>query len=434
MLDNQQNNNRAEESNPPNITDSVQITDTGIITDNTTNDERSVSAKDNTVSNIDTPVKHSNYFKVFTVLVIVIVLVAIVSSVATRLLSKNHSDPVSDTVTVSATEEITTEESVPDTEAPSATEPNIVIQDEQLDVLTAEKATYKDYSGTIDSSNESDSYTFTPSITGTYCLEFFETQADLSFSLVVYDSLGTELLKRYTVSNGNPVNFYVENANTEHKFVIGEDSGSGKYNLRLWFKKAKVDISKAAMINDSIEFSGQVNNYSFVPARSGYYRFEFREVYADCSFELAIYDHLGEKKKERGAVGNEDGITIKLNANEEYKISVRQGEDTGPYEFHIGHQTETMELKVVPVTVTDSITFKDQSNYYEFSDELKSGTLTITSMNADTSLEIIAYDHLGAEVKHHYSATNGDSVDIEGAIRIEIAYSSGFGQYTFRIQ
>ena len=101
-----------------------------------------------------------------------------------------------------------------------------------------------------------------------------------------------------------------------------------KYTIKVLEQKETVDVSDIGVINDSLEFTWQTNQYTFISKVSGDYTFQISSV-SKCE-TLIIRDELGNELLE---TSGDDSIN--LAEGKTYTLSVKQFTNFEEYTIRI---------------------------------------------------------------------------------------------------
>lgn len=89
------------------------------------------------------------------------------------------------------------------------------------------------------------------------------------------------------------------------------------------------------MLSDSIQYTNQENDYSYVAENDGTYIFKFSNVTEGNSFRLDIFNSGWERLKWNSNLGNGGGMEVPLSAGESYFIRVSQYDGVGDYILNV---------------------------------------------------------------------------------------------------
>lgn len=236
-------------------------------------------------------------------------------------------------------------------------------KEDSLNTYNGNSVNFEKKSGSINSDDDVDTYTMTADREGIYCLTFSEMQYGFEVKVRILNHLNEEVASGWK-SNGEslPTKSIPKG---KYTIEVSHSSDTGSYEFTIGHQKSIVDANMYAIINDSIEYDDQVNNYKFAPEYSGVYRFEFSNLLYDTEIHFGIYDHLNTPIKEQWISGKE-GVTVdSLIANEKYTISISQGSGLTQYTMDIGRQKPTRIIEAGQ-KVNGQIQFVNQNDFYSF--------------------------------------------------------------------
>lgn len=292
------------------------------------------------------------------------------------------------------------------------------------------------YEGNISRDGQTDEYSFTAPVDGSYRVWITELYSGNSFKLYVYNKLGEAVSYNSHITNGNGITLDSLKAGEAYKIAVIQKNGHSTYKISIGYQKNSVKIGSYTTVNDSIEFTDQCNNYKFTAPRDGNYRFEFSNLTSGSTLYIAFYNYLGERIEYNSYVTNGNGITVSnLKANEEYTFSVKYKNGFSKYTLSIGYQKETVDISNKTV-INDSIEYTDQKNVYTFTVP-RDGRYRFEfgGMNGGCALYIAMYNHLGERVEYNSYVTNGSGITLDNVKKGEkytfaVQYKSSFSDYT----
>ena len=166
-------------------------------------------------------------------------------------------------------------------------------------------------------------------------------------------------------------------------------------------KQNTLTVSKAEILKKSgnMTYKGQEYNYSYTAPRDGTYRFELSGI--DES-GVTIKDYVRVKDPDGSYLdytygGNGSGVTVKLNANKTYTVTVEQCQNFGSFTLLIGQAKEIKNIANY-TKVKDSTEYTDQLNVYSLTAP-RTGTYRFELADINTS---------GATIKDYVRVRNAD--------------------------
>jgi len=180
-------------------------------------------------------------------------------------------------------------------------------------------------------------YTFTPQHSGMHRFEFE------SLPLIAGQTSRINLEVIDTRGEGTPViaaeTFHVLGGRTveltagvRYTVIVSHVSGNAhgvanSYRMRIGSQKPTAIIHRGAtLINDAIEFTGQLNRYRFTPTVTGAFNIMLQTLPAGTQVTISVYGHDNLVSSQTIRAGQR--ITLPLQSGLEYEIHIRHS--TGP--------------------------------------------------------------------------------------------------------
>lgn len=299
-------------------------------------------------------------------------------------------------------------------------------------IYTANPVQFITHSGAIESMGETDTYSFTASVSGRHRFDLNDMINGFNVKLYVYDSAGNNVGSSNNIENGRGITCTLEK---DHIYSIEVQSrnGTGNYNLVIGQPKETIEITAKNVIYDSIEYGEQLNCYTFTAPIDGIYRFDMSDMINGFNVKLYIYDALGYSMGGSSHIENNRGVTVTLKAGETYTIEATQRGNFGSYTLTVGRQQPVQDISDVN-NFRGTITYQDQDNEYVYTPSY-TGTHNFTLQNMVSGFQIRfnIYDSLGYQVTGRSSAGNGSKMtaDLNAGERytIHIGHRNGFNDY-----
>ena len=192
------------------------------------------------------------------------------------------------------------------------------------------------FDGELSFTNQINRYSFTPSRAGTYRFEISNLFANRYVHLSVVDRGGDAVSWRNWVGNDAGITVNNLNPGESYTILVRQARGISRYRLNIGYQAEIRSISEGSSRSRYIEFTDQVNKYSFSPSRAGAFRFEISGLQANRYVHLSINDEGGDSVVSRNWVGNGGAITTdNLNLGEIYTIRIRQARGFTPYTLRV---------------------------------------------------------------------------------------------------
>ncbi|MEY8336265.1 hypothetical protein AALB53_24900 [Lachnospiraceae bacterium 47-T17] len=287
-------------------------------------------------------------------------------------------------------------------------------------------------SDSIQYTDQKNDYLYVARNEGTHRFEFSNVPNGTDLRLRIYNSGWEEMKSDYDLDNGEGLT--VSFAAGESYYIRVEQYREiGPYTLNIGPKKEITDLTNYTLISDSIQYTAQQNDYSYVAENDGIYRFEFSNVPNGTDLRLRIYNSGWEEMKSDYDLDNGDGLTEFLTAGETYYIRVEQYREYGAYTLNIGTKKEVVDI-TNNTAVSDSIQYTDQENDYIFKAKSE-GTYILVFSNVleGNSFRLGVYNSGWEELKSDYNLGNDGGVEVslsEGeSYFIRVTQYNGSGNY-----
>ncbi len=277
---------------------------------------------------------------------------------------------------------------------------------------TSKSVEFITYSGSINSSDQTDTYSLDAPVTGYYRFDVSDMVNGFSVKLYIYDSSGNKIGGGSEYGNGNGVTCELVQGNSYIVKVISY-TNTGNYTLTIGQQKEKIDITTKDIICDSIEYTDQQNEYTFVPTIDGVYRFDFFDVINGFTVKCYVYDSLGYKVGGGSGYGNGTGVTVELISDEVYTIKVIQYSNKGTYTLALGKQQVTQDI-TGENSIYGDITYIDQKNIYIYTPSSTGEyVLSLHNMSSGFFVKLYIYDSLGYKVGGGSGYGNDNKITVE---------------------
>ncbi|MGU7831518.1 hypothetical protein ACS60J_01445 [Streptococcus suis] len=257
---------------------------------------------------------------------------------------------------------------------------------------------------------------------GLYHLGLTEVLADAGFSIYVLDSYG----KKLEASGNSYSAFYLKES---ENYTIGVRhqtySSLSSYTLNIGVQKPLENITNYTLVKDSIEFTDQVNHYTFTAPRSGVYGFELTDKMADAVMSVVIKNRLKEKIGEISSY--ESAMAVTLEKDEEYSIFVYQEKEVSDYSLKIGYASDTRKISL-DTLLSAEMTFTNEVHTYQFIPDA-TGSYSVSVTNDVASLLIL--DEYHNQISGDYRGT----FELEKGKKytIQLTQDGDFGEYDIEI-
>ena len=220
------------------------------------------------------------------------------------------------------------------------------------------------FSGEVSRDGQSNDYEYIPPLSGAYRFEFSNVPNGTDLRLRIYNSGWEQIEVNSDLDNGDGITKFLT-AGEIYYIRVEQYREIGAYTLNIGPQKDIVDLTNYTAVSDSIQYTSQTNDYSYVAETDGVYRFEFSNVPNGTDLRLRIYNSGWEQIEVNSDLDNGDGITEFLTAGEKYYIRVEQYREYGSYTLNIGKKKEVIDITNY-TAVSDSVQYTDQENDYLF--------------------------------------------------------------------
>lgn len=303
-------------------------------------------------------------------------------------------------------------------------------------IYTANPVQFITYSGTIKDNNDTDTYSLTASANGHHRFDLKDMINGFIAKLYVYDSSGNNVGGTSSIENGRGITCTLEKGHT-YSIEIKSRNGAGNYNLIIGQPKDAVEITTKDVVYDSIEYSEQLNYYTFTAPIDGIYRFDMSDMINGFNVKLYVYDALEYQVGGFSCIGNNQGVTVTLKAGETYTLQVVQRDNLGSYTLTVRRQQPVQDISDVN-NFRGTITYQDQDNEYIYTPSYTGAyNFTLQNMVSGFEVKFYIYDALGYQVAGRSSIGNGGTMtaDLNAGERytIHIIHRFGFNDYEVNI-
>lgn len=274
-------------------------------------------------------------------------------------------------------------------------------------------------------------YQFTPPLNGRYRFELSEMVSGTEVNMTVYNP-GGEIVNgtSYGITNSDGLTIDNMDAGETYDIVITQYTSTMTYKLLIGYQKETISINGETEIEDSIQYTSQLNQYQFIPPINGRYRFEISDITSGVNINMTVLNQAGGIVDGTSyGISKNDGLTIDdMVANEIYTIQIVQYNSYSPYKLKIGYQKEIVELNAN--NISDTIQYTHQQNIYHFSPQTNgSYSFIIDKMVSGMKINMSIYNEGGEYMDGtSYGIENANGLTIENMVKGEI-YTIYITQY-----
>ncbi|MBQ1222867.1 MAG: hypothetical protein IIX84_01120, partial [Oscillospiraceae bacterium] len=151
-----------------------------------------------------------------------------------------------------------------------------------------------------------------------------------SVSFYVFDDEGYRLQYSTNLDSGDGLNVELDGGKT-YTLCVTEYSGFVPYTFIIGAPKDAVDITGYDIVNDSIQFNGQKNLYSFTADRSGDHDFVISNTQNGFSCSVYVYNSDGYRIDYGTSLSDDEYVSVGLDQGETYTVEVVYYSGYGEY-------------------------------------------------------------------------------------------------------
>lgn len=284
-------------------------------------------------------------------------------------------------------------------------------------------------------------YQFTPPLSGRYRFELSEMVSGTEVNMALYNPGGERVDgTSYGITNSDGLTIDNMNAGETYNIIITQYTSTMTYKLLIGYQKETIQINGETEIEDSIQYTSQLNQYSFIPPINGRYRFEISDITSGVNINMIILNQAGGRVDGTSyGISKYDGLTIDdMIAGETYTIQIIQYNSYSPYKLEIGYQKDIVEL--TGNNISDTMQYTQQLNIYKFSPQINgSYSFLIDNMISGMKINMAVYNEGGERIDGtSYGIENGNGLTIDDMVKgdiytIYIIQYEGEGSYSLFI-
>lgn len=311
------------------------------------------------------------------------------------------------------------------------TQKNIVIIENGITQIT----------DSIQYTDQKNIYQFTPPLDGRYRFELCEMVSGTKVNMTVYNPGGERVDgTSYGITNADGLTIDNMTAGESYDIVITQYTSTTTYKLLIGYQKETIQINDETEIEDSIQYTAQLNLYQFIPPINGRYRFEISDITSGVDINMIILNQAGGRVDGTSyGLSKNEGLTIEdMVAGETYIIQIVQYNSYSPYKLQIGYQKETVELTVS--SISDTMQYTQQRNIYKFNPPSNGNySFLIDNMVSGMKINMSIYNEGGEHIDGtSYGIENSNGLTLDNMVKGEtytlyIEQYEGKGSYTLLI-
>ena len=262
-------------------------------------------------------------------------------------------------------------------------QPAILVDEVQMTEINLEPVEIIEYKGTLKEQGNKNVIHFTAPVTGDYYV--WLKKADYGFTVegTAKDLSGYVEGHAY-FSQGEGLSAHFQEG-VSYDIYIEQYQKTGDYTLAIGIPRKCVDIGTHQVINDSLSFRFQKNYYSVTAPRDGIYRFWISQIPKNVYAYVSVLDEGGYIQA-KGNLGQNNGISVKLNAGQQYSLHVNYDQGLGDYTLKIGVPQPIIDISGCKV-IGDRFYYSEQDNSYNLL-PYQTGTYTIMLRMASKGMKV----------------------------------------------
>jgi len=290
-------------------------------------------------------------------------------------------------------------------------------------------------SGNISREDQVVNYDYTAPKSGRYRFDFDISDTNANYDVSIKDPQNTKMVSGSYSGSDHGFSVNLEAGKT-YTISVSQDYLMCDYSISIGVPN-DIKTILGESFSGSIKFVDQEDFYNYTAPKSGLYRFDFGTTDVNANYKVKITDSKNTSIGSASYSGSSHGLTVRLTANETYKIEIEQNYLTCDYSISIGVPNNT--LAVSGNEITGSIRYQDQENTYTYvapRTGLYHFDFDTSDVSANYSFKIV--NSKNAKVcSTNYSASrlNGATVTLEEGVSytITIGYDFKVCDYTVSI-
>ena len=200
----------------------------------------------------------------------------------------------------------------------------------------ADISAYDSVTDSIEYKGQSNSYIYTPEVTGTYRFDVDTVSEDLPVKLEIYDSKDSK-------AGGGEIkegNGFTANMTEGGKYRIEACSSgiAGEYTFSIGKPETSEDVTGRHIICGAVTYPGQKKSYTFKAERSGKYRITVGNMERGNRVKIYLYSSLGDKIGGADELGNGEHVTAEFDEGQGYQLQLTQISGTGEYTITVARE------------------------------------------------------------------------------------------------
>lgn len=275
---------------------------------------------------------------------------------------------------------------------------------------------------------ESNEVCYKPVQSGNYRFDFVINDVNTSYRFLIKNSANEEIVNAYSGDEG--VTTELE-AGQLYTLFVEQYEGDVKYCIKIGVPQEIKNVENEEISGD-LEYTDQIDEYTYTAERTGVYRFDLEIDNVDESYRVVVFD--SKKQEELNKYSSDEGGTVELEENEKYTIQVIQEEGMPTYSINIG--VPNVITTIEKNNIVGSIKFVDQQDEYIYKAP-RTGTYrfdyNIDDVNDD--YRVIIKDKKNDVIKENYCSDGGCTVELKGkkTYYVYVKHATGSAKYKIKI-
>lgn len=207
--------------------------------------------------------------------------------------------------------------------------------------------------------DQKDEYMYTAPITGKYRLNFFSDDTTSSYKVEIRKPNKERVAYAYYSDSGKTVDL---DAGESYKIVVEQTNGFAGYKIEICVPNEEKQVTDN-IINGSLWYEDQLDNYTYIAPVTGKYRFDFGSNNVNNSYSFQLRDTTDNRRLVYGSFSDK-GKNAELEAGKKYLIQIQQHLGTEEYTINIGVPQPTKWVD--GNSISGKITYIDQVDVYQY--------------------------------------------------------------------
>lgn len=179
-------------------------------------------------------------------------------------------------------------------------------------------------------------YSFLVPVDGCYRFELSGMTNGTDVELYIFNALGETVASDKYCINHEGVTVKNLTAGALYEIQIRQDAGFSDYILTVGKQKNQIEIRERTVINDSVEYTDQINVYSLNRYTDEKITITISGLTEGVNVEIYVFNDLGETETSDKYFANGESISIKDGSvGTQYEIQVRQDSGMSKYSLSI---------------------------------------------------------------------------------------------------